>query len=159
MNLSEVTVFCLWELLCCIFEARASTLIRNNFFLIYFFYFQHQFFLLEIKNGFLHLIYDFGFSNGPKRFEDNVPERQINDARYHEVNYLLRLYSSCLKDLGDPSLVLSELSQVTVIYHQSKKVILLVDKSHVKTFDNPKTTLPFSDIYIGGAPSSLRKVR
>ncbi|XP_013886384.1 laminin subunit alpha-4 [Austrofundulus limnaeus] len=91
-----------------------------------------QFFLLEIKNGFLNLIYDFGFSNGPKHFEDDAPKRRLNDARYHEVS---------------------------VIYHQSKKVILLVDRSHVKTVDNPKTTLPFSDIYIGGAPSSVRKVR
>lgn len=50
-------------------------------------------------------------------------------------------------------------SQMSVIYHQSKKVILLVDKSHVKTMENPKTTLPFSDIYIGGAPSSILKAR
>ncbi len=49
--------------------------------------------------------------------------------------------------------------QVSVIYHQSKKVILLVDKSHVKSMENPKTTLPFSDIYIGGAPSSILKSR
>lgn len=50
-------------------------------------------------------------------------------------------------------------SQVSVIYHQSKKVILLVDKSHVKSIENPKTTLPFSDIYIGGAPSSVLEAR
>ncbi|XP_069017816.1 LOW QUALITY PROTEIN: laminin subunit alpha-4 [Embiotoca jacksoni] len=91
-----------------------------------------KFFLLEIKNGFLHLMYDFGFSNGPKRLENNLPKLQINDARYHEVS---------------------------VIYHQSKKVILLVDKSHVKSMENPKITLPFSDIYIGGAPSAILKSR
>lgn len=91
-----------------------------------------KFFLLELKNGFLCLIYDFGFSDGPKRFEDNLPKLQINDARYHEVS---------------------------VIYHQSKKVILLVDKSLVKSMENPKTTLPFSDIYIGGAPSNILKSR
>lgn len=50
-------------------------------------------------------------------------------------------------------------AQVSVIYHQSKKVILLVDKSHVKSLENPKTTLPFSDIYIGGAPSGILKSR
>uniref|UniRef100_A0AAQ6A5Q9 Laminin, alpha 4 n=1 Tax=Amphiprion ocellaris TaxID=80972 RepID=A0AAQ6A5Q9_AMPOC len=89
-----------------------------------------KFFLLELKNGFLRLMYDFGFSNGPKLLENNLPKLQINDARYHDVS---------------------------VIYHQSKKVILLVDKSHVKSMENPKTTLPFADIYIGGAPSSVLK--
>ncbi|XP_034068297.1 laminin subunit alpha-4 [Gymnodraco acuticeps] len=91
-----------------------------------------NFFLLELKNGFLRLMYDFGFSKGPQLLEDKIPKLQINDARYHEVS---------------------------VIYHQSKKVILLVDKSHVKSLENPKTTLPFSDIYIGGAPSSILKSR
>lgn len=91
-----------------------------------------NYFLLEIKNGFLRLVYDFGFSTGPQLLENNLPKLQINDARYHEVS---------------------------VIYHQSKKVILLVDKSHVKSLENPKTTLPFSDIYIGGAPSSVLKSR
>ncbi|XP_077366687.1 laminin subunit alpha-4 [Festucalex cinctus] len=87
-----------------------------------------KFFLLEIKNGFLRLMYDFGFTDGPKLLEDNIPKLKINDARYHEIS---------------------------VIYHQSKKVILLVDKSHVKSMENQKTTLPFSDIYIGGAPSHI----
>uniref|UniRef100_A0A667ZQZ2 Laminin, alpha 4 n=1 Tax=Myripristis murdjan TaxID=586833 RepID=A0A667ZQZ2_9TELE len=91
-----------------------------------------KFFLLELKNGFLRLMYDFGFSSGPILMESNVPKLQINDARYHEVS---------------------------VIYHQSKKVILLVDKSHVKSMENQKTTLPFSDIYIGGAPSDILKSR
>ncbi|KAM9355320.1 laminin subunit alpha-4 [Pholidichthys leucotaenia] len=91
-----------------------------------------KFFLLDLKNGFLRLMYDFGFTNGPKIFESNLPKLKINDARYHEVS---------------------------VIYHQSKKVILLVDKSHIKSMENPKTTLPFSDIYIGGAPSSILKSR
>ncbi|XP_061560136.1 laminin subunit alpha-4 [Phycodurus eques] len=91
-----------------------------------------KFFLLEIKNGFLHLKYDFGFNDGPKRLYDNIPKLKINDARYHEIS---------------------------VIYHQSKKVILLVDKSHVKSMENPKTTLPFSDIYIGGAPSHILQSR
>ncbi|XP_061610820.1 laminin subunit alpha-4 isoform X2 [Phyllopteryx taeniolatus] len=91
-----------------------------------------KFFLLEIKNGFLHLKYDFGFTDGPKRLDDNIPKLKINDARYHEIS---------------------------VIYHQSKKVILLVDKSHVKSMENPKTTLPFSDIYIGGAPSHILQSR
>uniref|UniRef100_A0A8C7D9E1 Laminin subunit alpha-4 n=1 Tax=Oncorhynchus kisutch TaxID=8019 RepID=A0A8C7D9E1_ONCKI len=85
-----------------------------------------NFFMLELKNGFLRLMYDFGFSGGPIVMESNLPKLQINDARYHEVS---------------------------VIYHYSKKFILLVDKSHVKSMENEKKTLPFSDIYIGGAPS------
>lgn len=93
---------------------------------------EDKYFLLELKNGFLRLMYDFGFSSGPQLLESNLPKLQINDARYHEVS---------------------------VIYHQSKKVILLVDKSHVKSIENPKTTLPFSDIYIGGAPSNILKSR
>ncbi|XP_068198931.1 laminin subunit alpha-4 isoform X2 [Antennarius striatus] len=92
----------------------------------------NKYFLLELKNGFLRLTYDFGFQAGPQLLESNLPKLQINDARYHEVS---------------------------VIYHQSKKVILLVDKSHIKSLENPKTTLPFSDIYIGGAPSSILKSR
>uniref|UniRef100_A0A674D451 Laminin subunit alpha-4-like n=1 Tax=Salmo trutta TaxID=8032 RepID=A0A674D451_SALTR len=87
-----------------------------------------NFFLLELKNGFLRLMYDFGFSGGPIVMESNLPKLQINDARYHEVS---------------------------VIYHYSKKIILLVDKSHVKSMENEKKTLPFSDIYIGGAPSHI----
>uniref|UniRef100_A0A674CUT2 Laminin subunit alpha-4-like n=1 Tax=Salmo trutta TaxID=8032 RepID=A0A674CUT2_SALTR len=87
-----------------------------------------NFFLLELKNGFLRLMYDFGFSGGPIVMESNSPKLQINDARYHEVS---------------------------VIYHYSKKFILLVDKSHVKSMENEKKTLPFSDIYIGGAPSHI----
>ncbi len=42
-----------------------------------------------------------------------------------------------------------------MIYHHSKKIILLVDRSHVKSMENEKKPLPFSDIYIGGAPSSI----
>ncbi|CAL8395487.1 unnamed protein product [Arctogadus glacialis] len=88
-----------------------------------------NFFILELKNGYLRLEYDFGFDNGPHRIENHIPILKINDARYHEVS---------------------------VIYHQSKKVILLVDKSYVKSVENPhKITLPFSDIYIGGAPSQV----
>ncbi|XP_056620180.1 laminin subunit alpha-4 isoform X1 [Triplophysa dalaica] len=87
-----------------------------------------NFFLLELKNGFLRLMYDFGFTNGPLIMEENLAKLQINNARYHEVS---------------------------VIYHNSKKIILLVDKSHVKSMENEKKPLPFSDIYIGGAPSSI----
>ncbi|XP_036405732.1 laminin subunit alpha-4 [Megalops cyprinoides] len=87
-----------------------------------------NFFVLELHNGFLRLMYDFGFSGGPVVMESNLPKLQINDARYHEVS---------------------------IIYHHSKKIILLVDRSHVKSMENEKKTLPFSDIYIGGAPSRL----
>ncbi|TUK59352.1 Laminin subunit alpha-4 [Bagarius yarrelli] len=44
---------------------------------------------------------------------------------------------------------------VSVIYHQSKKVILLVDRSFIKSTENEKKTLPFNDIYIGGVPSHI----
>lgn len=96
-------------------------------------------------------MYDFGFTNGPQLLENNLPKLQINDARYHEVS------PSQPFDLCGSLRSLS--LQVSVIYHQSKKVILLVDKSHVKSLENPKTTLPFSDIYIGGAPSNILKSR
>ncbi|KAJ8356009.1 hypothetical protein SKAU_G00188030 [Synaphobranchus kaupii] len=87
-----------------------------------------NFFLLELRNGFLCLMYDFGFSSGPVVMESKLAKLLINDARYHEVS---------------------------IIYHHSKKIILLVDRSHVKSLENEKKTLPFSDIYIGGAPSSI----
>ncbi|KAL0967338.1 hypothetical protein UPYG_G00251000 [Umbra pygmaea] len=87
-----------------------------------------NFFLLELKNSFLRVSYNFGFSQGPIVMEEKLPKLQINDARYHEVS---------------------------VIYHYSKKIIILVDKSHVKSVENERKTLPFSDIYIGGAPSKV----
>lgn len=107
-------------------------------------------------------MYDFGFSNGPIVFDEKLPKLQINDANYHEVYCSLftchsqpsRHAEASVWRVGAPSLW-----QVTVIYHQSKKVILLVDKSHIKSMINPKTTLPFSDIYIGGAASSILKSR
>ncbi|KAB5513144.1 hypothetical protein PHYPO_G00250040, partial [Pangasianodon hypophthalmus] len=91
-----------------------------------------KFFVLEMRNGFLRLVYNFGFANGPIVLEGNLTKLQINDARYHEVS---------------------------VIYHQSKKVILLVDRSFVKSTENEKKTLPFNDIYIGGAPSDVIQMR
>ncbi|KAL4649067.1 laminin subunit alpha-4 [Arapaima gigas] len=87
-----------------------------------------NYFVLELKNGFLRLMYDFGFSGGPIVMESNLEKLKINDAKYHEVS---------------------------VIYHHSKKIILLVDRSHVKSMDNERTTLPFSNIYIGGAPTNV----
>ncbi|XP_015210435.2 laminin subunit alpha-4 [Lepisosteus oculatus] len=87
-----------------------------------------NFFILEIKDGLLSLVYDFGFSKGPVTLESNSTKLRINDARSHEIS---------------------------VIYHQSKKVILLVDRSHIKTLESEQKQMPFSDIYIGGAPSSI----
>lgn len=46
---------------------------------------QANFFVLELKNGFLRLMYDFGFTTGPVIMESNLAKLQINDARYHEV--------------------------------------------------------------------------
>ncbi|XP_077567686.1 laminin subunit alpha-4 [Stigmatopora nigra] len=112
------------------FDISARTVANNG--VLFIMVNAEKFFLLEIKNGYLRLMYDFGFSDGPKVLEDNSPKLKINDARYHEIS---------------------------VIYHQSKKIILLVDKSHVKSMENPKTTLPFSDIYIGGAPSHILQSR
>uniref|UniRef100_A0A6Q2WX12 Laminin, alpha 4 n=1 Tax=Esox lucius TaxID=8010 RepID=A0A6Q2WX12_ESOLU len=103
------------------FDIAVRTVANNGILLL-----MDNFFLLELKNGFLHLMYNFGFSKGPIIMESDSPKLKINDARYHEVS---------------------------VIYHYSKKIILLVDKSHVKSVENEKKTLPFSDIYIGGAPS------
>ncbi|NWU18154.1 LAMA4 protein, partial [Cephalopterus ornatus] len=87
-----------------------------------------MFFSLEMHNGFLHLRYDFGFSNGPVLLEDSMKKAQINDAKFHEIS---------------------------IIYHNSKKMILVVDRRHIKSVDNEKTAMPFTDIYIGGAPADI----
>ncbi|KAM4040294.1 laminin subunit alpha-4 [Anomaloglossus baeobatrachus] len=87
-----------------------------------------KFFSLEIQDGYLRLLYDFGFSTGPVLLDDSMKKAQINDARYHEIS---------------------------VIYHNSKKMILVVDRKHVKSVDNDKTSIPFTDIFIGGAPSQI----
>ncbi|KAM3930337.1 laminin subunit alpha-4 [Leptodactylus fuscus] len=87
-----------------------------------------KFFSLEIQDGYLRLLYDFGFSQGPVLLDDSMKKAQINDARYHEIS---------------------------VIYHNSKKMILVVDRKHVKSVDNDKTSIPFTDIFIGGAPSPI----
>ncbi|CAH2252137.1 laminin subunit alpha-4 [Pelobates cultripes] len=87
-----------------------------------------KFFSLEIQDGFLRLLYDFGFNQGPIILDDSMKKFPVNDAKYHEIS---------------------------VIYHNYKKMILLVDRRHVKTVDNDRTLIPFSDIYIGGAPSQI----
>ncbi|XP_075718406.1 laminin subunit alpha-4 [Rhinoderma darwinii] len=87
-----------------------------------------KFFSLEIQDGYLRLLYDFGFSNGPVLLDDSMKKAQINDARYHEIS---------------------------IIYHNSKKMILVVDRKHVKSVDNDKTSIPFTDIFIGGASSHI----
>ncbi|NXG64721.1 LAMA4 protein, partial [Hemiprocne comata] len=87
-----------------------------------------MFFSLEMHDGFLHLRYDFGFSSGPVLLEDSMKKAQINDARFHEIS---------------------------IIYHNSKKMILVVDRRHIKSVDNERTAMPFTDIYIGGAPAEI----
>ncbi|NXE31955.1 LAMA4 protein, partial [Ptilorrhoa leucosticta] len=87
-----------------------------------------MFFSLEMHNGFLYLRYDFGFSNGPMLLEDSMKKAQINDAKFHEIS---------------------------IIYHNSKKMILVVDRRHIKSVDNERTAMPFTDIYIGGAPAEI----
>lgn len=105
-------------------------------------------------------MYDFGFTDGPKLLDSEIPKLHINDAKYHEVAFSPYLVGWTWTFSYIAVTVCAGLFvQVSVIYHQSKKVILLVDKGHVKTLDNEKTTLPFSDIYIGGAPSHILKSR
>ncbi|NXY63394.1 LAMA4 protein, partial [Callaeas wilsoni] len=87
-----------------------------------------MFFSLEMHNGFLYLRYDFGFSNGPVLLEDSMKKARINDAKFHEIS---------------------------IIYHNSKKMILVVDRRHIKSVDNERTAMPFTDIYIGGAPAEI----
>ncbi|XP_064216839.1 laminin subunit alpha-4 isoform X3 [Aotus nancymaae] len=91
-----------------------------------------MFFRLEMRNGYLHVFYDFGFSNGPVHLEDTLKKAQINDAKYHEIS---------------------------IIYHNDKKLILVVDRRHVKSMDNEKMKIPFTDIYIGGAPAEILQSR
>ncbi|XP_063079180.1 laminin subunit alpha-4 [Engraulis encrasicolus] len=91
-----------------------------------------NYFVLGLKDGYLQLKYNFNFAGGPVVMDSKLPKLQINDARNHEVS---------------------------VIYHHSKKIILLVDRTHVKSMENEKKALPFSDIYIGGASSSILNSR
>uniref|UniRef100_A0A8D0A355 Laminin, alpha 4 n=1 Tax=Sander lucioperca TaxID=283035 RepID=A0A8D0A355_SANLU len=92
------------------------------------------------------------------RFDISVRTVANNGVLFLMVNEV-SLTTLSLNSHKRPIYLFSKFSLVSVIYHQSKKVILLVDKSHVKSMENPKTTLPFSDIYIGGAPSSILKSR
>ncbi|XP_006840046.1 PREDICTED: laminin subunit alpha-4 [Chrysochloris asiatica] len=94
--------------------------------------FKSMFFSLEMRNGYLHVFYDFGFSNGPVHLEDTLKKARINDAKYHEIS---------------------------IIYHNDKKMILVVDRRHVKSMDNEKMKIPFTDIYIGGAPPEILQSR
>ncbi|KAF4804722.1 laminin subunit alpha 4 [Turdus rufiventris] len=87
-----------------------------------------MFFSLEMHNGYLYLRYDFGFSSGPVLLEDSMKKARINDAKFHEIS---------------------------IIYHNSKKMILVVDRRHIKSVDNERTAMPFTDIYIGGAPAEI----
>ncbi|XP_012361473.2 laminin subunit alpha-4 [Nomascus leucogenys] len=91
-----------------------------------------MFFRLEMRNGYLHVFYDFGFSSGPVHLEDTLKKAQINDAKYHEIS---------------------------IIYHNDKKMILVVDRRHVKSMENEKMKIPFTDIYIGGAPPEILQSR
>lgn len=47
---------------------------------------QDMFFSMEMRNGYIRLVYDFGFSKGPVILEDTDKRKLINDAKYHEVN-------------------------------------------------------------------------
>uniref|UniRef100_UPI00398E985A laminin subunit alpha-4 n=1 Tax=Pristiophorus japonicus TaxID=55135 RepID=UPI00398E985A len=87
-----------------------------------------MFFSMEMQNGYIRLVYDFGFSKGPVVLEDTDKRKLINDARYHEVSF---------------------------IYHNSKKMILLIDRINVKSVENEKKNMHFSDVYVGGAPAEV----
>ncbi|KAG8453845.1 hypothetical protein GDO86_000462, partial [Hymenochirus boettgeri] len=108
------------------FDIEVRTLVDNA--LIFLMVNGTKFFSLELQDGYIRLLYDFGFTKGPVLLEDSMKKFLINDARYHEIS---------------------------VIYHNSKKMILVVDRRHVKSVDNEKTSIPFTDIYIGGAPSAI----
>ncbi|XP_067881643.1 laminin subunit alpha-4 [Heterodontus francisci] len=84
-----------------------------------------MFFSMEMQNGYIRLVYDFGFSKGPVVLEDTDKRKRINDAKYHEVSF---------------------------IYHNYKKMILLIDRINVKSVENEKKNMHFSDVYVGGAP-------
>lgn len=56
-------------------------------------------------------------------------------------------------------LTLYYFSQISIIYHNDKKMILVVDRRHVKSMDNEKMKIPFTDIYIGGAPPEILQSR
>ncbi|XP_067840789.1 laminin subunit alpha-4 [Heptranchias perlo] len=87
-----------------------------------------MFFSMEMQNGYIRLVYDFGFSKGPVVLEDTDKRKLINDAKYHEVSF---------------------------IYHNSKKMILLIDRINVKSVENEKKSMYFSDVYVGGAPAEV----
>lgn len=38
-------------------------------------------------------------------------------------------------------------------------MILVVDRRHIKSVDNERTAMPFTDIYIGGAPAEILQSR
>lgn len=38
-------------------------------------------------------------------------------------------------------------------------MILVVDRRHIKSIDNERTAMPFTDIYIGGAPVEVLQSR
>ncbi|XP_078398336.1 laminin subunit alpha-4 isoform X2 [Cetorhinus maximus] len=87
-----------------------------------------MFFSMEMQNGYIRLVYDFGFSKGPVVLEDTDKRKRINDAKYHEVAF---------------------------IYHNYKKMILLIDRINVKNVENEKKDMYFTDVYVGGAPAHV----
>ncbi|XP_062889767.1 laminin subunit alpha-4 [Mobula hypostoma] len=87
-----------------------------------------MFFSMEMQNGYIRLVYDFGFSKGPVVLEDTDKRKLINDAKYHEVSF---------------------------IYHNYKKIILLIDRTNVKSIESEKKNMQFSNVYVGGAPAEI----
>ncbi|KAJ0026741.1 hypothetical protein NQD34_017741 [Periophthalmus magnuspinnatus] len=81
----------------------------------------------------------------------------INDIERRGKFGVVTRFDISVRTVANDGVLLLMVNGVSVIYHQSKKVILLVDKGHVKSIENPKTTLPFSHVYIGGAPSNVLK--
>ncbi|GCC25954.1 hypothetical protein chiPu_0004368 [Chiloscyllium punctatum] len=88
----------------------------------------NTFFSMEMQSGYIRLVYDFGFSKGPVVLEDTDKKKRINDAKYHEVSF---------------------------IYHNYKKMILLIDRINVKSVENEKKSMHFTDVYVGGAPDQV----
>ncbi|XP_069742928.1 laminin subunit alpha-4 [Narcine bancroftii] len=87
-----------------------------------------MFFSMEMQSGYIRIVYDFGFRKGPVVLEDTNKRKLINDAKYHEVSF---------------------------IYHNHKKIILLIDRVNVKSVENEKKHMHFSNVYVGGAPAEI----
>lgn len=73
---------------------------------------QTKFFSLEIQDGYLRLLYDFGFTKGPVLLDDSMKKAQINDARFHEVCFYFYSILMPLFPVADTDLLFCDLQQI-----------------------------------------------